>query len=191
MMLLAGALAFSACTDEKKKPKDAPAEDHNGVPQTQQSGSGKQTADTGQPPWDLDSTKLRTHASGLQYQTIREGSGEVPENGEKVIAHYHGTLPTGKVFDSSYQRGQPFSFVLGQGRVIQGWDIAFGLFPVGTQAILVVPPELGYGNRNQGSIPPGSTLRFDVELIGTAPAPKRQPRQMPMQGGQGGRIQMR
>ncbi|MCS7084793.1 MAG: FKBP-type peptidyl-prolyl cis-trans isomerase [Bacteroidia bacterium] len=114
----------------------------------------------------VDSTKLRTTASGLRYLIVEEGRGNVPKAGQKVIAQYHGILTDGKKFDSSYERGQPFEFTLGQGQVIRGWDEAFSMFKVGTKAVIVVPPGLGYGDRNMGNIPPNSTLIFYVELLG-------------------------
>lgn len=122
-------------------------------------------------PYPLDSTKLITTLSGLRYQIIEEGTGVVPRPGEQITAHYHGTLPDGTKFDSSVDRNQPFTFPLGQGRVIPGWDEAFALFKVGTKAILILPPNIAYGEAGAPpSIPPNATLRFDVELLGTAPA---------------------
>ncbi|MFW5658647.1 MAG: FKBP-type peptidyl-prolyl cis-trans isomerase [Bacteroidota bacterium] len=116
---------------------------------------------------ELDEDKLKETESGLKYQIIEEGSGNVPEKGQTVVAHYHGTTMDGQEFDSSYERGEPFNFPLGQGRVIKGWDEFFGMVPVGTKAIIILPPDLAYGA--QGSppkIPPSATLRFDVELLG-------------------------
>jgi peptidylprolyl isomerase len=74
---------------------------------------------------------------------------------------------SGEKFDSSYDRGQPFSFPLGQGQVIRGWDEGIARLPVGSQAVLIVPPHLGYGERDMGVIPPNSTLVFYVEVLGT------------------------
>jgi peptidylprolyl isomerase len=120
------------------------------------------------PPFALDESQLQTTASGLQYQIIEQGAGPVPARGQHVVAHYHGTLQDGSLFDSSYNRGTPFSFKLGAGQVIAGWDEAFGLFPVGTRAILILPYQLAYGEQGYpGAIPPRATLRFDVELVGT------------------------
>jgi FKBP-type peptidyl-prolyl cis-trans isomerase len=114
----------------------------------------------------VDSTKLRTTATGLRYMIVEEGTGNVPSPGQKVIAQYHGVLLDGTKFDSSYERGQPFEFTLAQGQVIRGWDEAFSMFKVGTKAVIVVPPNLGYGDRAMGNIPPNSTLIFYVELLG-------------------------
>lgn len=121
--------------------------------------------------YELDSAKLKTTDSGMMYQIVEEGDGQVPQKGQTVIANYHGTLPSGDVFDSSFERGQPFQFPLGQGRVIKGWDEAFAMFPVGTKAILILPPDLAYGERGAPpNIPPNATLRFDVELLGIGQA---------------------
>jgi FKBP-type peptidyl-prolyl cis-trans isomerase len=119
------------------------------------------------PPFTLTESDLQTTATGLQYQIVELGSGPVPTKGQTVQAHYHGTLADGKVFDSSYKRGAPFEFQVGRGQVIAGWDEAFGMFAVGTKAILVLPYQLAYGEGGYpGSIPPKATLRFDVELVG-------------------------
>jgi len=97
----------------------------------------------------------------------RRGPGNLPTPGQQVIVHYHGLLTNGEQFDSSYNRGEPFSFALGQGQVIRGWDEGIARLPVGSQAVLIVPPHLGYGERDMGVIPPNSTLIFYVEVLGT------------------------
>lgn len=106
-----------------------------------------------------------TTASGLQYTDVVEGTGDSPEPGQLVTVHYTGTLPDGTKFDSSRDRGQPFKFKIGVGQVIKGWDEGVGTMKVGGRRNLVIPPELGYGSRGIGPIPPNSTLLFDVELI--------------------------
>lgn len=107
-----------------------------------------------------------TTSSGLRYIVLAKGEGRKAESGEIIIAHYTGSLLDGKVFDSSRERGEPFSFPLGQKRVIKGWDEAFSLLNVGSRAILIIPPDLAYGNRKMGeAIPANSTLVFDVELL--------------------------
>ena len=106
-----------------------------------------------------------TNPSGLKIKINVEGDGEKPQSGQTVVAHYHGTLEDGTKFDSSFDRNQPFSFPVGQGRVIKGWDEAFMDMKVGTHATLTIQPELAYGSRSMGTIPPNSTLIFDVELL--------------------------
>lgn len=104
--------------------------------------------------------------SGLVVDFLQEGKGPLPAKGQTVLVHYTGTLLNGQKFDSSRDRGQPFSFVLGQGQVIKGWDEGLALMKVGSRAKLTIPPELGYGARGAGGIiPPNSVLVFDVELL--------------------------
>ncbi|NME71503.1 FKBP-type peptidyl-prolyl cis-trans isomerase [Flammeovirga aprica] len=105
-------------------------------------------------------------ASGLYYVITEEGNGETPVKGATVKVHYTGTLLDGQKFDSSVDRGQPFEFPLGQGRVIAGWDEGFTLLSKGTKATLFIPSGLAYGANGAGSmIKPFSVLKFDVELI--------------------------
>ena len=106
-----------------------------------------------------------TTESGLKYVDIVEGNGEFPLVGDKVKVHYTGTLEDGTKFDSSRDRDRPFEFPLGAGRVIKGWDEGLATMKVGGQRKLIIPPDLGYGGRPAGKIPPNSTLIFDVELL--------------------------
>ena len=106
-----------------------------------------------------------TTESGLRYVDIVEGKGELPSVGDKVKVHYTGTLEDGTKFDSSRDRDRPFEFPLGAGRVIKGWDEGLATMKVGGQRKLIIPPDLGYGSRPAGKIPPNSTLIFDVELL--------------------------
>ena len=113
-----------------------------------------------------------TTASGLQYHDERVGTGPEPQTGQTVNVHYTGWLyesgAKGKKFDSSLDRGKPFSFPLGEHRVIAGWDQGVATMRVGGKRTLIIPAELGYGARGAGGvIPPGATLIFDVELLGT------------------------
>lgn len=101
--------------------------------------------------------------SGLQYEIIQQGEGARPTREDSVRTHYHGTLIDGSVFDSSYQRGQPAEFPVGG--VIAGWTEALQLMSAGSKWRLYVPSELAYGAQGVGSIPPHSTLVFDVELL--------------------------
>jgi len=104
--------------------------------------------------------------SGLKYVVLKEGIGEkTPSPGTTVTVHYTGTMPDGKKFDSSVDRGQPFQFPVGQGRVIKGWDEALSTMKKGEKRILIIPPHLAYGDRGIGPIPPDATLIFEVELL--------------------------
>jgi len=107
-----------------------------------------------------------TTPSGLKYADIVEGSGESPRAGQSVTVHYTGTLEDGTKFDSSLDRGQPFTFQIGVGRVIKGWDEGVMSMKVGGKRKLIIPAHLGYGARGAGGvIPPNATLLFEVELI--------------------------
>jgi FKBP-type peptidyl-prolyl cis-trans isomerase len=107
-----------------------------------------------------------TTASGLKITEIAIGSGAEAIPGKTVSVHYTGTLTDGTKFDSSKDRGQPFSFPLGAGRVIRGWDEGVAGMKVGGTRKLVIPPDLGYGARGAGGvIPPHATLVFEVELL--------------------------
>jgi peptidylprolyl isomerase len=112
------------------------------------------------------SVKTITTPSGLKYTVLKAGKGTTPKPGNTVFVHYTGTLTNGKKFDSSRDRGQPFSFILGQGQVIAGWDEALSTMKVGERRKLTIPPKLGYGAAGAGGvIPPNATLIFDVELL--------------------------
>ena len=112
-------------------------------------------------------------AADLQIEVTQKGTGTVAENGMQVQVHYTGTLQDGTVFDSSRNRGEPLAFVLGEGRVIKGWEQGIAGMRVGEKRILTIPPELGYGAQGAGGvIPPNATLVFDVELMGATAAPK-------------------
>ncbi|MGQ9864178.1 MAG: FKBP-type peptidyl-prolyl cis-trans isomerase [Bacteroidia bacterium] len=106
-------------------------------------------------------------ASGLGYKILQKGSGDPVGTGKRVKVHYRGYLVDGRVFDDSYQRGQPIEFTVGSKQVIPGWEEGIALMAVGTKGVLRIPPELGYGARGvPGIIPPNAVLYFDVEVVG-------------------------
>jgi FKBP-type peptidyl-prolyl cis-trans isomerase FklB len=109
---------------------------------------------------------VKTTPSGLQYKVLKEGSGTRPTAASTVTVHYKGTLLDGKQFDSSYDRGQPLETKLEEGSVIKGWVLGLDGMKVGEVRRLTIPPQLGYGDRGQGSIPPNALLVFEVELVG-------------------------
>jgi len=111
-------------------------------------------------------------ASGLKYKITQLGSGPRAKAGDIVSVHYTGKLTNDTVFDSSVKRGQPFSFKLGQGQVIKGWDEGIALLNVGDKAVFTIPAALGYGERAMGKIPANATLIFEVELLKIKEKPK-------------------
>jgi peptidylprolyl isomerase len=117
------------------------------------------------PDLNVDEQEVITTDSGLKYIDIVEGTGATPQAGQTVYVHYTGTLEDGTKFDSSRDRNRPFSFPLGAGRVIKGWDEGIATMQVGGRRQLIIPPDLGYGARRVGPIPANSTLIFDVELL--------------------------
>ena len=107
---------------------------------------------------------VQTTESGLQYKILKEGTGAIPTESDKVKVHYEGKLIDGTVFDSSLERGEPITFpVTG---VIKGWTEALEMMPVGSEWELYIPQDLAYGDREAGNIPPYSTLIFKVQLLG-------------------------
>lgn len=104
--------------------------------------------------------------SGLKYEDLEEGMGAEAQAGQRVTVHYTGWLTDGTKFDSSLDRNQPFSFALGKGQVIRGWDEGVQGMKEGGKRKLTIPPQLGYGARGAGGvIPPNATLVFEVELL--------------------------
>jgi peptidylprolyl isomerase len=119
-------------------------------------------------PGERTAMEKQTTPSGLGYIEILVGTGDSPKTGDKVTVHYSGFLTDGKKFDSSVDRGQPFTFTIGRGQVIKGWDEGVMSMKVGGKRKLIIPPQLGYGSRGAGGvIPPNAELIFDVELLRT------------------------
>jgi FKBP-type peptidyl-prolyl cis-trans isomerase len=108
-----------------------------------------------------------SEATDLVIEDLRVGDGAEAKAGQNVSVHYTGTLTSGKKFDSSHDRGQPFKFKLGGGQVIKGWDQGVAGMKIGGKRKLTIPPHLGYGERGAGGvIGPNATLIFEVELLG-------------------------
>ncbi len=139
-------------------------------PQETSSGKDSEAAkESASKPQDMDNTsKSQTSMDKLLIETIKEGSGEtVTKKGDTISVHYTGTLLDGTKFDSSVDRGEPFSFTLGAGQVIRGWDEGLLGMKIGEKRKLTIPSEMGYGSRGAGAaIPPNSVLIFETELIG-------------------------
>ena len=118
-------------------------------------------------PGTETTSEKQTTKSGLGVIDIVEGTGAAPKSGDKVTVHYTGYLTSGKKFDSSVDRNSPFTFVIGYGQVIKGWDEGVASMKIGGKRKLIIPAELGYGKQGAGKvIPPGSELILDVELLG-------------------------
>ena len=116
---------------------------------------------------------VSVNAANLSFEVIAEGDGEKAKNGMQVSVHYQGRLTDGTIFDDSQKRGTPFSFTLGSGQVIPGWEQGIAGMKIGEKRVLTIPPELGYGAAGAGGvIPPNATLVFDVELVAVAIPPK-------------------
>ena len=115
---------------------------------------------------EVNMDSYTTTPSGLQYKDLVVGSGEEARQGATAVVHYTGWLLNGTKFDSSLDRGTPFNFVIGRGQVIKGWDEGVGTMNVGGKRELIIPADLAYGDSGAaGVIPPGATLKFEVELI--------------------------
>jgi len=138
------------------------------------SSTKEEEKDTIKPIQEVQSMTKQTMPSGLEFEILQEGSGESPQQGQQVTVHYTGWLRNddgslGDKFDSSIDRGEPFTFPIGAGYVIKGWDEGVMGMKVGEKRRLFIPAELGYGAHGAGHvIPPNASLIFDVELISIA-----------------------
>ncbi len=112
-----------------------------------------------------NSNKSVNQTNQVMIEDTVLGTGDTAQTGSRVVVHYTGTFTDGKVFDSSVSRGEPFQFILGSGQVIKGWDDGIAGMRVGGKRTLTIPSELGYGPKDYGPIPGGSTLIFQVELL--------------------------
>jgi peptidylprolyl isomerase len=166
LLILAGALApvaFAACGgDDDDDTADTPTSAASTRTATEGSPSPAATTTTTGP---IALKNPTTTPSGLQYEDIVVGTGASPQQAGRVTVHYTGTFLDGKKFDSSVDRGQPFTFVIGVGQVIKGWDEGVATMKVGGKRNLIIPADLAYGSRGQGPIPPNTTLYFEVELL--------------------------
>ncbi len=115
------------------------------------------------PPYKVKERTMTELEGGVQLYWVREGKGELPVLEDELKVHYQGMLEDGTVFDSSFERDEPAVFPLN--RLIRGWQIGMVKVPIGSKVRLVIPPDLAYGDRETGSIPPGSTLTFDIHLL--------------------------
>ena len=135
------------------------------APDTETETASERSPSMPEGPPEVSGDTVQTD-SGLQYILIEEGEGASPGPGQMARVHYTGWLTDGTKFDSSVDRGEPFTFPVGQGRVIAGWDEGVAMMKVGGKRRFIIPSDLAYGPGGRGPIPPDATLIFDVELLG-------------------------
>ena len=123
-------------------------------------------------PQRVTQPAYKTDLSGIQYRVTQQGNGNKPMINDMVYVHYRLLLEDSTLIDNSYERGEPISFKMGAGQVIEGWEKGIGLLNEGDKAIMIIPPDLAYGERAVGDIPANSKLIFDVEVVKIDPAPK-------------------
>ncbi len=132
--------------------------------------AAEESAQLAGPQLILDELQKTGGVADLRVVDITEGEGESAKAGDVLVVHYVGVLPDGTMFDSSVERGQPFTFQLGVSSVIQGWQQGLVGMKAGGRRLLAIPSSLGYGETGQGTIPPNATLLFDVQLLEINPA---------------------
>ena len=172
-LLVALVLALVVCGCKAQQPETATPPTETVAPDAESTESESPGAAKEADPLDA-ARKLGTPTenevvamdSGLEYIDVKVGEGAEAEAGQTVSVHYTGWLVNGTKFDSSVDRGQPFEFPLGGGRVIKGWDEGVAGMKIGGVRKLIIPSDMGYGSRDAGPIPPDSTLLFEVELLG-------------------------
>ncbi len=158
MLAAAGIIAAVALYANNPTPKQTREADQPALQET-----SEQTTDTSSEPFSKDEQRFII----LETEELVYGTGREAKNGDTLSVHYIGTLPDGTKFDSSYDRNEPFSFTLGAGEVIKGWDRGFEEMKEGGKRKLIIPPEFGYGDTVAagGKIPANSTLIFEIELL--------------------------
>jgi peptidylprolyl isomerase len=150
VFLLIG-VAIAGCQSSQDEPKSTPE-------------AAQETA--GNYPGWATTKEPETTSTGLKYIDIEAGNGASPQSGQQVVVHYSGYLTNGTKFDSSVDRGEALAFAIGIGQVIQGWDEGVMSMKAGGKRKLIIPPQLGYGERGAPPvIPPNAELIFDVELL--------------------------
>ncbi len=161
-------LILQGCQKSEPQKRDEQARPSQPA-QEQAKPSRSETANVPTAPIELPDEAYEYSASGLKYVVLEHTDGVKAEPGHRVAVHYVLWLPDGRKLDSSYNRGKPFEFVLGKGQVIPGWEEGIALLHEGEKAQLVVPPEMGYGPRGLGPVPPNATLVFYVHLVKVYP----------------------
>ncbi len=159
----AGLIAAGACGGDDDDTAPTPTTPSPAATQATPARTGTPAATATAGPITLENPTVT--ASGLRYQDLVVGDGPSPQPGQRVTVHYTGYFTDGRKFDSSRDRGQPFTFVLGVGQVIKGWDEGVASMKVGGKRLLYLPANLAYGSRGQGPIPPDTDLIFEVELL--------------------------